>query len=95
MDAGTFSLSITELTVMDINWTENLSPDEAQAALESLNANKAPTAREAVELLKLKRALEEGRKTLRLGACLFLLALSWHAHSGGIAVNLARRSLLL
>jgi len=45
--------------------TEKLTPDEAQAALESLNANKAPTtAREAVELLKLKRALEakvEGR----------------------------------
>jgi hypothetical protein len=43
----------------DITWTEDLSPDEARAALESLNANKAPTtAREAVELLKLKRALE-------------------------------------
>ena len=43
----------------DNSWTEDLSADEAQAALESLNANKAPiTAREAVELLKLKRALE-------------------------------------
>jgi hypothetical protein len=36
---------------MDADWTENLSPDEAQAALEALNANKAPiTAKEAVEL---------------------------------------------
>ena len=43
----------------NISWTEDLSPDEAQAALETLNANKgAITAREAVELLKLKRALE-------------------------------------
>jgi hypothetical protein len=43
----------------DISWTEDLSRDEAQAALKSGNANKAPiTAREAVELLKLKRALE-------------------------------------
>jgi hypothetical protein len=41
---------------MDIDWTENLTPDEAQAAL---NANKAPiTAREAVEILKLRRALQ-------------------------------------
>jgi hypothetical protein len=49
----------------DITWTENVSPDEARAALERLNANKAPiTAREAVELLKLKKALQakvEGR----------------------------------
>jgi hypothetical protein len=44
---------------MDIDWTENLTPDEAQAALDVLKANKgAITAREAVELLKLKRALE-------------------------------------
>jgi hypothetical protein len=43
----------------DNSWTEDLSPDEAQAALESLNANEAPiTAREATELLKLRRALE-------------------------------------
>ena len=41
------------------DWTENLTPDEAQAALEALNANKAPvTAREAVEILKLHRALQ-------------------------------------
>jgi hypothetical protein len=33
--------------------------NEAQAALEALNTNKAPiTAREALELLKLKKALE-------------------------------------
>jgi hypothetical protein len=33
---------------MDTDWTENQTPDEAQAALEALNANKAPvTAREA------------------------------------------------
>jgi hypothetical protein len=44
---------------MDIDWTENLTPDEAQAALDALNANKAPiTAREAVEILKLRRALQ-------------------------------------
>ena len=41
------------------DWTESLTCDEAQAALDALNANKgAITAREAVELLKLKRALE-------------------------------------
>jgi hypothetical protein len=49
----------------DTDWINDLAPDEAQAALESLKANKAPiTAREAAELLKLKRALEakaEGR----------------------------------
>jgi hypothetical protein len=44
---------------MDTDWTENQTPDEAQAALEALNANKAPvTAREAVEILKLHRALQ-------------------------------------
>jgi hypothetical protein len=43
----------------DISWTEDLSPDEAHAALEALNANKTPiTAREATELIKLRRALE-------------------------------------
>jgi hypothetical protein len=42
-----------------MDWTENLTPDEAQAALDALKANNAAiTAREAVELLKLKRALE-------------------------------------
>jgi hypothetical protein len=44
---------------MDTNWTKDLTPDEAQAALESLNSNKVPvTAREATELIKLRRALE-------------------------------------
>jgi hypothetical protein len=44
---------------MDRNWTENLTPAEARAALDALNASKAPvTTREAAELLKLKRALE-------------------------------------
>jgi hypothetical protein len=43
----------------DITWTEDLSPAEARVALDAFNANKAPiTAREAVELLKLKRALQ-------------------------------------
>jgi hypothetical protein len=43
----------------DTDWINDLAPDEAQAALESLKVNKAPiTAREAVELLKLTRALE-------------------------------------
>jgi hypothetical protein len=38
------------------DWTENLTPDEAQCALDALKANKAPiTAREGVELMKLKR----------------------------------------
>jgi hypothetical protein len=50
---------------MDTDWTKDLKPDEAQAALDALNANKAPvTAREATELIKLRRALEakvEGR----------------------------------
>ena len=45
--------------------TESLTPAEAQAALDALAADKAPiTAREAVELLKLKKALQakvEGR----------------------------------
>ena len=48
---------------MDIDWTENLSPDEAGTALHALKANKAPiTAKEGVELLKLKRALEAKRR---------------------------------
>jgi hypothetical protein len=43
----------------DTGWIEDLSPDEAQAALDALNANKAPvTAREVTELLKLRRALQ-------------------------------------
>jgi hypothetical protein len=44
---------------MDSDWTTDLTPDEAQAALDALKANKAPvTAREATELLKLRRALQ-------------------------------------
>jgi hypothetical protein len=50
--------------LMDTDWTKDLKPDEAQAALDALNASKAPiTARKGVDLLKLKRALE-----LRSGA---------------------------
>ena len=41
------------------DWTENLTPDEAQAALDALNAHQAPvTAREATDLLRLRRALQ-------------------------------------
>ena len=44
---------------MDINWTKDLKPDEAQAALDALKAHKAPvTAREAVEIIRLRRALQ-------------------------------------
>jgi hypothetical protein len=44
---------------MDTDWTKNLTPDEARATLDALKANKAPvTAREATELIKLRRALE-------------------------------------
>jgi hypothetical protein len=44
---------------MDTNWTENLTPDGAQAALDALNDRKTPvTAREATELIRLRRALE-------------------------------------
>jgi hypothetical protein len=44
---------------MDTDWTKNLTPAEAQAALEALNTNKSPvTAREATELLRLRRALQ-------------------------------------
>ena len=41
---------------MDIDWTENLTPDEAQAALDALAAHKG-SVREAVEVRKLKLAL--------------------------------------
>jgi hypothetical protein len=59
----------------DTSWTEDLSPDEARAALDALNANKgAIKAREAVELLKLKRALEAKAERRSLPA-LFLPAL--------------------
>jgi hypothetical protein len=44
---------------MDTDWTKDLTPDEAQAARDALKANKAPvTAREAVEIIKLRRALQ-------------------------------------
>ena len=44
---------------MDTDCIKYLTPGEAQAALEALNANNAPvTAREAVEIVKLRRALE-------------------------------------
>jgi hypothetical protein len=44
---------------MDTDWTENLMPAEAQAALDALKAQQAPvTAREATELLRLRRALQ-------------------------------------
>jgi hypothetical protein len=44
---------------MDTDWTRDLKPDEAQAALDVLKTNKTPvTAREATELLKLGRALQ-------------------------------------
>jgi hypothetical protein len=44
---------------MDTDWTKDLTPDEAGAALEALRAHKEPiTVREAVELRKLKLALQ-------------------------------------
>jgi hypothetical protein len=44
---------------MDADWTKNLKPNEAQAALDALAAHKGPlTVREAVELRKLKMALQ-------------------------------------
>jgi hypothetical protein len=50
---------------MDTDWTKDLKPDEAQAALDALAAHKGPlTVREAVEVQKLKLALQakaEGR----------------------------------
>jgi|RhiMethySRZTD1v2_1073278.scaffolds.fasta_scaffold93081_2 hypothetical protein len=49
----------------DNSWVDDLAPDEAQAALDALKANKAPlTVREVVELRKLRLALQakaEGR----------------------------------
>jgi hypothetical protein len=45
---------------MDTNWTKDLQPDEAQAALDALDAHKTSvTARQAVELLRLRRALQK------------------------------------
>jgi hypothetical protein len=50
---------------MDSDWTKDLKPDKAQAALDALNDRKPPlTVREAVDLRKLKLALQakvEGR----------------------------------
>jgi len=44
---------------MDTNWTENLTPDEAQAALDALKAHQAPvTAKEAVEILEVRQVLQ-------------------------------------
>jgi hypothetical protein len=44
---------------MDTDWTESLTPHEAQAALDGLDAHNqvALTVNEAYELMKLKRAL--------------------------------------
>jgi hypothetical protein len=43
----------------DVSWTKDLTPDEAQAALDVLGGRKGPfTVREAAELRKLKRALQ-------------------------------------
>ena len=50
---------------MDLRWIINLTPDEAQAALDALDARKGPyTVREVLELRKLRLALQakaEGR----------------------------------
>ena len=49
--------------LMAQDWTENLTPDEAQAALDVLAAHKGPlTVREAVEVRKLKLALQAKAK---------------------------------
>jgi hypothetical protein len=54
---------------MDIDWTKDLSPDEAQAALDALKAHKSPlTVREAVELRKLKLALQARLRQAAAGA---------------------------
>jgi hypothetical protein len=43
----------------DTGWINNLKPDEAQAALDALAAHRGTiTVREAVELQKLRRALQ-------------------------------------
>ena len=48
-----------------VSWIEDLAPNEAQAALDALVEHKGPyTVNEAVELQKLKKALQakvEGR----------------------------------
>jgi hypothetical protein len=44
---------------MDTDWTKDLKPDDAQAALDALTAHKGPlTVREAVELQKIKKKLQ-------------------------------------
>jgi len=41
------------------DWTENLTPDEARAALDALKAHQAPvTAKEAVEILEVRQVLQ-------------------------------------
>jgi|GEM_PF-1031371 hypothetical protein len=43
----------------DLSWIKDLEPDQAQAALDALAGHKAPlTVREAVEVRKLKLALQ-------------------------------------
>ena len=44
---------------LEMSWVDDLAPNEARAALEALAAHKAPlTVREAVDLRKLKLALQ-------------------------------------
>ena len=44
---------------MPDDWTKDLTPDEAQAALDALNGHKGPyTVNEAYELVQWKRALQ-------------------------------------
>jgi hypothetical protein len=48
---------------MDTDWTKDLTPDEARAALDALAAHKSPlTVREAVEVRKRKLALQAKAK---------------------------------
>jgi hypothetical protein len=59
--------------LMDTDWTKDLKPDEAQAALDALNASKAPiTARKGVDLLKTKKGarVKVGRGTQATGGAL-------------------------
>ena len=59
-DAGTFSLSITELTdwMLDDKWIDKLRPEECVAALESLASFGAMTAKEATTIQRWQRALK-------------------------------------
>src|SRR5262245_20352791 len=63
--SGTFSMSIFQvdrLMPRDIDWIDDLAPDEAQAALANLDTNKGPfSVREVVELRRLRNA-ERGTK---------------------------------